>query len=63
MTAGCASSIPSSSMTGPEVSQELIERLLAVPGIEDLELPIFTQARMEPHGTFGCSSLAETVCP
>jgi hypothetical protein len=28
----------------PEVRQELIERLLALPGIEDLELAVFTKA-------------------
>jgi hypothetical protein len=28
----------------PEVRQELIERLLALPDIEDLQLTIFTEA-------------------
>ena len=36
--------MPSSSMTGPEVRQELIERLLALPDIEDLKLAIFSEA-------------------
>ena len=43
--------------------KELIERLLAVPNIEYLKLPICTEARMEPHGTFRCSGLTRPSSP
>ena len=41
---GCASSMPSSCHDRSEVRQELIERLLALPDIEDLKLAILTEA-------------------
>src|SRR5260221_10874497 len=37
----------------PEMCQELIERLLALPDIEDLQLAIFTEAGVELHRALG----------
>jgi len=47
----------------PEVRKERIESLLALPDIEDLKLPIFTEACVKLHGALGCPGLTKTLAP
>src|SRR4051794_37517442 len=44
-----------------EVFQELIERFLILPDVEDLKLPVFSEARVELHGAFRCPGLTQSV--
>ena len=41
--------------------QELIEGFPAVPDVEHLKLPVFAEARVQPHRAFRCAELAETI--
>jgi hypothetical protein len=47
----------------PEVRQELVERFLALPHVEDLKLAVFTEACMELHRAFRSPGLTKTVAP
>src|SRR5260221_13213633 len=47
----------------PEVRQEFVERLLAVPHIKDLKLAVLTDAAVQPHRAVRRPVLSEALAP